>query len=167
VIRIESTDADGLPRNGLASTLVLTSSTGVSQSVPLQQEAPGVYAGVASSVTEGVYEARITQVDPGSELVVAAQQTGIVVPYSPEYALREGGEEDARLLLHTITQLTGARQLDSTRPLDALAPARFDQPRRIQLWPWLLVAALLLFPIDVAIRRLTVSWRELFKVRRA
>jgi hypothetical protein len=161
VARVESTNADGLPRNSLDTSLVLTSSVGVTRAVVLGQESPGAYVGIVSGLQEGAYEVQINQSDPSSGLAVASQAGGIVVPYADEYAPVENGPELAADLLRSVAQLGEGRSIDISDPSASLTPTSVDQPRRIALWPWLLTAAVLLFPIDVALRRLNLGWRAI------
>ena len=86
---------------------------------------------------------------------------GLVVPYSSEYAVIENREQVASEFLADMAQLGGGQILS----LDVITPVwRHDlvaQPIRVPLWPWLLLAGIILFPLDVAVRRLTVSWKDL------
>ena len=164
-IRIESADADGRPRNGLQTTLILTSTNAISATIELTQESPGVYSGIASGLQEGLYEARVTQNEQISGLPVAAQTSGFIVPYPNEYALVDNAPEEAGALLRTVAGLGNGRTLMLDNPAASLSPTRVEQPRRIPLWPWLLAAAALLFPLDVAIRRLNLGLRSITRTR--
>ena len=46
-------------------------------------------------------------------------------------------------------------------PSRSLAHDIQGQPVKVPLSPYLLLAAVLLFPVDVAVRRLTFSWKDL------
>lgn len=74
--------------------------------------------------------------------------TGYVQPPSPEHT-PQGGPA----LLAQLSALSGGRALASVGPgtpaAQAEAPA---QPAR-ELWPWLLLAAALLWPLEIAVRR--------------
>jgi hypothetical protein len=158
VARVESVDSDGLPRNGLETAIVITTTAGLSSTVTLDQESPGVYSGVLPDLPEGAHETRVVQVDGRTGLVTAAQSGGLVVPYQAEYSVSSAGDTTARELLDAIMRVGNGRRLDLTDPISSLQPTRVDQPRRISLWPWLLATAILLFPIDVALRRINVGW---------
>jgi hypothetical protein len=92
--------------------------------------------------------------------VVATTTGGLVVGYSPEYALPDGGPNP----LPAAAALVGGRVLE--RPEQAfdhagLAPAWSV----VDLWPPLLLLALLLLPLDIAIRRLTLGREDLAALR--
>jgi Ca-activated chloride channel homolog len=159
-IRLESTDADGLPRNGLESSLVITTGTGVRTTHAFEQISPGVYTARVSGLAKDTYEAQVTQVDPVSKLTVATQSTGLIVPYADEYLLQPDGAARAQALLTGIAEYGRGTILTMQDPGASLAPAQVEQPRRVPLWPWLLAAAVLLFPLDVALRRLNLGWRR-------
>ena len=83
--------------------------------------------------------------------VLAARTAGLVLPLAPEYAGLAEQPTDPRL--YALAEATGGRRLD---PGDAAAA--FDPVPgalgAVELWPWLLTLAALLFPLDVALRRL-------------
>jgi hypothetical protein len=158
IARLESTSSDGLPRNGLQSSLTLTSTAGVRTGIDLNQESPGVYSGIIPDVSEGSYEVQITQVERLSGLPVAGQSGGMVVPYADEYAFVEKAAQDAQTRLQAVAEQGRGRVLTLQNYQASLDAPSVDQPRRVHLWPWLLVASVLLFPIDVALRRLNLGW---------
>ncbi|MEP6775609.1 MAG: VWA domain-containing protein, partial [Chloroflexota bacterium] len=80
-IRLESLDVSGTPRNGLVSAVVLTDSAGSAVKVAMIQESPGVYSGVAQTLTQGTYHVGIEQRTPGSNDLVARSDEGLVIPY--------------------------------------------------------------------------------------
>jgi hypothetical protein len=132
----------------------------------LDQQAPGVYQGMARGLPQGVYSVHVDQRDPETNLPVAVQDTGLVVPYPSEYRLEVGGSANAGALLDDLAQLGNGRKLDITQPAAALTHDIAAQPTRVILWPWLLLAAIILFPFDVAVRRLTFSWGDLLRAAR-
>jgi Ca-activated chloride channel homolog len=160
VLRLESTDPDGLPRNGLDTSMVITSSAGLRTTHEFTQVSPGVYTARVPALAEGTYEAQVSQSDPASNLSVAAQSTGLIVPYADEFVLSDDAAARASALLSSISQFGNGSILSLDNPAASLAPAQIEQPRRVPLWPWLLAAAILLFPIDVALRRLNMGLRR-------
>ncbi|MEW5958275.1 MAG: VWA domain-containing protein [Chloroflexota bacterium] len=116
------------------------------------------YQAEVSLPGQGVYLTQVTaygsESDPDADLPLAGQTIGLVAPYSAEYA-----SLDADLtLLSELAAATGGHML--TEPAQAfahnLALGRQTRP----LWPWLLLLAVLLFPLDVALRRLRLGRRE-------
>lgn len=84
-----------------------------------------------------------------------SQTTGFVVPYSPEYTSLTVDT----VLLTDITGTTGGRV--GIEPAEAFAHTLETVQRTRPIWIWLLLAAALLFPLDVAIRRVMVSRGDL------
>jgi len=160
-VRIESVDAVGAPRNFLSTTLVVTTTGNIRQEVPISQSSPGVYTGRVKGLRQGVYEAAIDQRDSQTGEHVASQRTGIVIPYPSEYRLSEDAVNQASALMGDLAQLGGGKELNMAEPAAVWSRDITAQPRRIPMWPWLLGLAMLLFPLDVAVRRLTLSRTEL------
>jgi hypothetical protein len=79
-----------------------------------------------------------------------------VLGYSPEYQRFEADVQ----LLEEIASLTEGRNLAEEPPAafaHTLASERSTRP----IWPWLTFLAILLLPLDVAVRRLAVTRRDL------
>ncbi len=166
----EKLEVSVLTRGGQAS---LTATTGdkeagrvVARLVPpagppleaeLLPNGPRRYQAEVSLPAEGVYLAQVTAYG-ADNLPLASRTLGVVAPYSAEYASLSLDPA----LLNDLTGATGGQTL--TDPAQAfehnLAVGWQTQP----LWPLLLLLAALLFPLDVAVRRLRVSrsdWRGL------
>ncbi len=146
-LRAEQTDAR--PRTGLRATGRVVGADGRAQEVPLFEVEPGRYRGTMSLPEPGVYQAQVV-VKGGDGAPLGVVHTGAVVPPSSEYLQRDGN----LALLNTLAQRTGGR-------VDLLVEQVWDTPpaatRRSQplTWPLLWLAALL-WPIDIAVRRLLV-----------
>lgn len=160
-VRIESVDTTGAPRNLLRTTVTISGTGQPAVEVPIFQSSPGVYTGLARGLKEGVYSAQVNQYDQASGKSVGTQQTGLVVPYPSEYRLSTSSAAAAAALLGDLAQVGGGKRLDIAQPAAAFSHDIRSQPRPIPLWPWLLGLAVLLFPVDVAVRRLTISRSEL------
>ncbi|WP_106769841.1 VWA domain-containing protein, partial [Paenibacillus faecalis] len=126
------------------------------QTVELVQEAPGRYTGEVNVSKPGAFLMSLEDVSGGEgEAVQVAPATGFVVPYSPEYRISSGsGEEE----LKKLAEITGGRVLSWDKPEEV-----FDREAasRKELHDWsygLLVAALLLWVADIAVRRLALPW---------
>jgi hypothetical protein len=160
-VRVESQDTSGAPRNFLDTSITVTATNQLGKSASGVQQSPGVYGATLKGLKEGVYEARIEQTDPETQKVVAVQTTGLVVPYPSEYKFSTNTASAAKALLSDLAQLGNGKQLAIDRPAAAFTHDIISQPRPIPLWPWLLMTAILLFPLDVAVRRLTVTRADL------
>ncbi|MFC5700130.1 VWA domain-containing protein [Cohnella faecalis] len=114
--------------------------------------APGEYTGSVPIAGPGVY---LTQIGSGNGQ--NGSVAGFVVPYSPEYRLTDGGGADK---LAKLADLTGGRVIDPSRPEDAFQGALTVRRNLHDVTRSLLVAAILLWIVDIAIRRISVPWRR-------
>jgi Ca-activated chloride channel family protein len=156
-ITVESFDSQGVPRTGLRTVIRVNRG----EPVAAPQDAPGVYAAAAKRLSQGVYPVEIEQRDPATGDVVARDTTGIIVPYASEFELADSAAAEGRRLLSELAQLGGGRLLAIDDPAASLVHDIQGQPVRVALWPYLLLIAILLFPIDVAVRRLSFSWGDI------
>ncbi len=154
LVTVDALDPAGSYRNGLGVVGALVAPDGGRREVALRQTAPGRYETDLGTLGEGAHLlAIVARDDNGTPL--AATSGGLIVPYSPEYALPRADRNS----LSRARELTGGAEL--TEPVAAFAhtlpPAR--QARAI--WPPFLIVAILLLPLDIALRRLMIGRREL------
>lgn len=149
---VDARDSDGAFLNGLnLESRVVFDPEQPAQRVQLRQVAPGRYEGIFVPEGEGAHFLRVT--DSESEVT---QTTGWVNTYSPEYQIRQVDET----LLDEIAGLTGGRSFAGdpgavfTRDIEA---SDVSSP----LAPWLLLIALVLLPVDIAVRRLIITRSDL------
>jgi Ca-activated chloride channel family protein len=122
------------------------------RSFTLGQTAPGRYERQVLLPETGAYSYSVAQTQAGTELNRNAQ-SGFVQPYVAEYALPPAGAGDP--LLRRLAELTGGEVL-APGDLPATLRAALEVPEAeppTELWPWLLLVALLLWPIEIALRR--------------
>ncbi|MFQ5854679.1 MAG: VWA domain-containing protein [Anaerolineae bacterium] len=143
----------GRPRNFLDATARIIAPDLSMTEVKLQQTAAGRYEGRLPVSQVGSYLVQIQQADDNTPAI--SQTTGFVVPYSPEYTTLT---IDATLL-REIAATTGGRV--GIEPPDAFAHTLEAVERTQPIWTWLLLAAAMLFPLDVAIRRVMVTAKDL------
>lgn len=166
-VRIDSTTSTGAPRNSLQTSVMITGTgQAISSTATVSQRSPGVYDGVARGLKQGAYSVLVEQRDPASGRVVAREQTGFIVPYPSEYRLDPDAQQSGLALLSDLAQIGGGKSLDISQPSAAFSSDMNLQPVRVALWPWLLLASVLLFPLDVALRRLTASPVQLWHLLR-
>ncbi len=147
---VDARDDDRNFRNGLTLTTSLVSPDREAVVLRLQQVAPGRYEATFTPSAEGAYFLRIGDADGAVDLL-----TGWVMSYSPEYNTRA----DARSILPDLAEMTGGQNLsDDSGAAFAHKPA---VPTTSPLAPQLLLAALLLLPIDIAVRRLLITRGDL------
>jgi von Willebrand factor type A domain/Putative glutamine amidotransferase len=156
-LHVQSVDADGSPRNFYSTTAVVVGPDLKPVSVPLVQTAPGVYEAPLGEVDPGAYAVRITQTLPGASPL--GRTLGLVAPTPAEYRLLGPNEP----FLASLRSATGGGVVTT-----ALDPWRHDlatTSRFTDLWPLMLILALLLWPLDIALRRVSIGRRELAAAR--
>jgi uncharacterized membrane protein len=157
-LRVESVGSDGSPRDFYATRVALVAPDLTTVSVNLNQVAPGVYEAPVTSLESGAYAVRVTQTKPGEAAL--GRTLGLVAPTAAEYRLLGANEP----LLAAIRSATGGTALET--PGAAWTHDLRSTNRSTDLWPWLLVLALLLWPLDIALRRVSLGRRELADGRR-
>ena len=165
---VDARDDAGDFLNGLTLQARLVSLQQETDELVLQQAAPGRYEALFTPAEEGAWFINIQ----GEGFVdgVAQQFTqtaGWVRGYSPEYDSGASGTRGAdRNLLRDIAALTGGRDMTES---PALSFEHNLQAREAwtPLWPWFLLAALLLLPLDIALRRVIVTRGDLRRLRMA
>jgi hypothetical protein len=111
----------------------------------MPQTAPGRYEAAVDVPLEGDYLLQVSLAHDGQR---AFQHTsGLSVGYPEEHRLRPTDTETLRAIAHD----TGGAF--DPAPETVFRPGDRPAPRRTPLWPWLLLAALILFVLDVALRR--------------
>jgi uncharacterized membrane protein len=149
--------ADGVTITGQTVDLSRTQATLITpggKEVPLnlRQVAPGRYQQQVRLSDPGVYQLSVTQARAEESDETAT--IGFVVPYPAEYGLPD--EDAGEPLLRQIAAATGGRTFSREEsPLpDASSSEMTDTVQEpLELWPWLLLAALILWPIEIAWRR--------------
>jgi uncharacterized membrane protein len=152
-LRVRSVEADGSARNFFDTAVGLTAPTFDTLDVRLDQVAPGVYEAPLGSLTPGAYALRIRQEKPGASAL--GRTVVLVAPTPAEYRLLGTNEP----LLAALRGATGGRALESGS--EAWRHDLGTTTASIDLWPLLLLIALLLWPLDVAVRRVSVSRGDL------
>ncbi|MDQ5851467.1 MAG: VWA domain-containing protein, partial [Chloroflexota bacterium] len=143
----EATDAAGDPLDLGNVAVRMRDPSGAEQTVPLKQVAPGRYeapiAPAGDILDPGAYRLSSALVKDGERLEALA---GWSQPYPVEFTGNPADEG----LLRRVAETTGGSVLPS-----AEAAALGATPARpsLSLWPWLAGLALVLWPLDIAIRR--------------
>ncbi len=157
-LRVESVAEDGSPRDFYSTAVAITTPDLQSKAVGLSQVAPGVYEASLGEIDPGAYVIRVSQTRPGSAAL--GRTLGLVAPTPAEY--RVLGTNAA--FLATLRSATAGRAIET-----ATEPWTHDlrtNAASTDLWPTLLLLALLLWPLDIALRRVSIGRRELSDARR-
>lgn len=157
VVNMTAIGKDGLPLNFLNGQVNLVDPALDSHTLPLKQIGPGEYQVRHPVEQPGVYLLRVG-VNQGDQSLGQVTR-GVVVPYSPEY-LTSGAD---RGLLEDLARRTGGGEL--LDPLSAFVHNLPAADLAREIWRPLLLLAAILFPLDVAVRRLAISRSDLQKAR--
>ncbi len=155
-ISVEALNNEGEFRNFLNLQAVIADPKGKPQTVRLEQKGPGRYEAEFPAHEVGAYMINLLDIADGQ--VRGSQILGASLNYSPEF--RSAGPN--RPLLQQLAEAGGGRIVDPVNPTDN--PYLHDrrttyQPR--DLWWWLLAAAVVLFPLDVGVRRVQLDREEI------
>jgi hypothetical protein len=110
------------------------------------QTAPGRYAAEFPTDLSGAYHVHITQQAKGQPM--SQQSRGLVVNYEEELRIRPANEK----LLESIAQVSGGTFRPAAETI--FTPDERTASQALPLWPYLLIAAALIFVADVALRRI-------------
>ena len=153
-------DADQFWNNlSLKATLNFPSGSSLSSlSLPLEQVAPGRYEATFTPERDGVYLILIQSRVPELPLQARSAWT---LSYSKEYL---PPEQDGRQLLSSLAATTGGQDRSDS------ANSVFDRDLRAEeatqpLRQGLILAALLLLPLDIALRRIVISREDIEALR--
>jgi len=151
LVRAEALRDDGSFLDRAPTEARIRPPSGAGARLPLAQVAPGRYEGRFLADAAGIYQIEVAQELPGGGS--RSELAGLVVPADPERA--EAGTNEA--LLTRLAHESGGRLLrepGEAFAADAGRPAAASGERWNPLAPLLAALALLLFPLDVATRRL-------------
>ena len=157
-LRVESVAEDGSPRDFYTTGVAITAPDLTSKAIALDQVAPGVYEAPLGEIDAGAYIVRVSQTRSGSTPL--GRTLGLVAPTPAEYRLLGSNEP----FLATLRAATGGRAIET--PLQPWTHDLATTDSYTDLWPSLLILALLLWPLDIALRRVSVGRRELADARR-
>jgi uncharacterized membrane protein len=149
-VSIEAIDADGHYRNFLNLQLLVVSPKGERQILQLEQTGPGHYDATFPTKEVGAYLMNLTDRGTGQ-----SQALGLSVNYSPEYD--DSGPNTS--LLRRLAEMGGGKVLDPETD-NPFSHDRLETFQPLDLRDWLLKLAILLFPLDVAVRRIQLDRDE-------
>lgn len=159
-ILIDTADEQGSFVNGLKTVAQLVKPDLSLTSLTLQQTAPGRYEATFAMPDTGSYLLKIRQSrvdETGTEEVINDYTRAVTVSYKPEYRHLAVNET----YLKELASSTGGKYQPTVEELFKVEPNESVAVRK-RMWPWLLGAALLLFVLDVALRRLDLAGYRVF-----
>jgi len=158
LINVEALDEQGNYRNFMNLQATVVSPKGERMTVRLEQTGPGHYEAKFPTKEVGGYLLNLLQVENGQ--AVAGQVVGASVNFSPEFA---AGEPNANLL-RRIAETGGGRLLDPGQPNNnPFTHDRIKTKRPLDLWEGLVKLAILLFVLDVGVRRIDLDRADWLK----
>jgi uncharacterized membrane protein/Mg-chelatase subunit ChlD len=164
-IRIDALDKNASAINFMNIEGTLVRPDHDSEPLRLTQTGPGVYEGEFDARATGSYVVNFSyRMGSGKDAIAGTLQTGLSVAFSPEFRQLETNAA----LLGEIAERTGGRVLtpaEASAAFDtaSLPPAEARRP----IWEYLVRWMLLLFLLDVAVRRIAINPVEVArKVRR-
>jgi hypothetical protein len=161
-LTVDARNTEGTFLNDLTMEANVVAPDGQVQNVTLQQIAPGRYETQFTPQTDGAYFIRVAGTNATDEEVTIGQTSGWVLGYSPEYKQFEANPG----LLESVAAQTGGQDFSILEGENAAAEAIFNhnlntEPVSQPIWPWLALLAVLLLPIDIALRRLVITRRDM------
>lgn len=160
VLSVEALDANQDYRNFLDLQAVVVSPKGERQTVRLDQTGPGRYEARFDTHDTGAYLVNVLEMETGQ--VRGSQVVGASVNYSPEF----NASAPNLSLLQRITESGGGKVLPGLGQPPAENPFLHDRERTFQprdLWETLLQLAVVLFVLDVGVRRIDIDRAEWLK----
>src|SRR6266850_3034532 len=161
LINADVVDEQGNYQNFLNLQAIVVSPKGERQTVKVEQTAPGHYETHFPTKEVGAYLVNLMDVKDGQ--VRGSQVIGASVNYSPEFTDPEPNFN----LLRRVAESGGGKILDPAHPI--VNPFQHDRKKTFQprdLWEWLLKLAVILFTLDVAVRRIQIDREEWQKATR-
>jgi uncharacterized membrane protein len=149
VVSLDAIEPSGRYLNRAASELTLVNPLLATSKIEMAQVAPGRYQAELNTTQPGSYQLMFSQSRDNQS--VGRQTRGLAVGYPDELRLRPTNTE----LLKAIAGAAGGR-FDVKAESVFAAPER-TAPRAVPLWPYLATVAVLLFVLDVALRRIDLT----------
>ncbi|MCH7904730.1 MAG: VWA domain-containing protein [Armatimonadetes bacterium] len=152
-ITVHAYDRLGNPLVSNDTTVRVSTPSGETRDVKLTQEAPGVFTGWFDAEQLGSYIVTVAEQDADGESRVSS--SGFSIPYPPEYQYQATNFP----LLEGIAGVTGGAAI--TDPLDALRAVPDPGVSIEDLWLYFLLAAAVMLPVDVGVRRIALPLTEM------
>lgn len=152
VVSIDARDKAGQPLGAAPDKVVVALPDGTSQEIPVVQQGPGQFSGSFPARQLGSYIVSVAEEGAGGPTRVSS--TGFSVPYPPEY-------RSYRANTSLMERLSSAADGQLNPSVEQVLRPLADPGATIQdLWMWLVFAAMLLLPLDIANRRIALPWKE-------
>ncbi len=161
-ISVEAVDEKGGYQNFLNLQMVVVGPKGERQTVRLEQTGPGHYEARFPTREVGAYLMNLMDLKEGQ--LRGSQVVGASVNYSPEFNAPEANLN----LLRRLAESGGGKMLNPANLAEN--PFMHDRQKTFQprdLWEWLLKLTVVLFLLDVAVRRIQLDREEWLRSTRS
>ncbi len=152
-VEVKAFDRLGNPMTTSNAKVRVTLPTGEMQEINVTQQAPGDYTGSFESTELGSYIVSVSEPDQSGGQRVST--SGFSVPYPPEYRTYR---PNTPLMIRT-SEITGGREI--TQPQQAMRTILDPGVSITELWATFVIAAGILLPFDIAIRRIALPVGEI------
>lgn len=150
-ISVEAVDPQGDFKNFELLKARIIKPDYTSEEISLGQTASGRYEGFFDLIDNGNYLITIVRQDGDKpEQSVIVTNTGLSLSYSPEY-------QSMRRNDFNLTQLKEVSNALEIQPQELFTADRRPTIRREEIWNWAIILAIIIWLIDIAIRRLQLS----------
>ena len=149
VVSLDAIEPSGKFLNRAVNELTLVGPKLSTTKIEMVQVAPGRYQAEFDTTQPGPYQLMFSQTRDNQAL--GRQTRGLAIGYPDELRLRPVNTE----LLKSIAGASGGHF--GPRPESVFEPPKRTAPRAVPLWPYLATAAVLLFVLDVALRRIDLT----------
>jgi Ca-activated chloride channel homolog len=146
-------DEFGVPVNFAKPQFAFSNQDGAVELSALPQTGPGIYEIQMPRAREGVYQSVLNYISKEKEIFI---EDSFAINYPEEYALLDQTEGQANL---TRWAELGDGQMVSLKE-ELAAPSETDirLAARAEDWKWVLLAILLIWPVEIAVRRRWLPW---------
>jgi hypothetical protein len=146
MVTLDAVKIDGKYLNEATTEVTVLEPQGGERKLTMTQTAPGRYVGEFPATQTGTYHVQMNQTAKGQP--ATQQSRGIVVNYDEELRLKPTDEK----LLQELASVTGG--VFNPQPEAVFREDERTAMKPVPWWPYLLMAAMVLFLADVALRRI-------------
>ncbi len=155
-VTVEALSPDGSFKNNLRLGAHIVAPDFSSSDIKLEQTAAGLYEGEFAATARGAYLVSVVE-----ENGRPAPVTGSVNSYSPEFSITSSDVS----LLARVSEATGGSVISADASGLNLFERHAEKTRPHEIWESLILAALLLLPVDIGIRRLNITREQILNAR--
>lgn len=145
-VTLDAVDPRGRFLNKAETEMTVIDPSLGNKKIVMEQTAPGRYVATFDTPAAGAYHVEMSQKLNGQAL--HQQSRGLVVGYAEELRLKPTNED----LLRAVSRVSGG--MYNPTPEEVFQAPEKTAQRTTPLWPYLVVAAALIFLADVALRRI-------------